>query len=76
MFVTKISLNVLLFVVINTIMFHHFLKRAFFRALLITHAFKQSFLVTVLPKALVGVIEAGFEPISPSLMHSHTAVSV
>ena len=60
MFVTKISLDVLLFVVINTIIFHHFHKRAFICALLITHTFKQSFLVTVLPKALVGMIEVGF----------------
>ena len=35
-------------------------KSVFFRALFITNAFKQSFLVTVLPKAFVGMIEVGF----------------
>ena len=76
MFVTKISLNVLLFVVDKHNNVSPFSQECFFRALLITQTLKQSFLVTVLPKAFVGMIEVGFEPISPSSMHSHTAASV
>ena len=76
MFVPRINPHILLFVVVNTKVFHPFHKRAFFVYSCITHTFKQRFSVTVRPKPLVGMVEVGFEPISPSSMHSHTTSSV